>query len=51
MSSTGRQIDAASLNDPLINIHAPLVAILYDENQLDVFRGPNYMTKITLVVD
>jgi hypothetical protein len=51
MSKTGRQMDAASLNDPFSNTNAPALAILYDENLIDIFRGPNYITKQTLVVN
>ena len=47
----GRHMDVAAINDPLDNKYAPLLAILYDENKVDVFRGTDYSTKNTLTVD
>ena len=41
----GRHMDADSLNDPLDNKYAPLLAILYDERKIDILRGADYLTK------
>ena len=49
--SGGRHMDAAALNDPLDNKYAPILAILYDENKIDVLRGTDYSTRIKITVD
>ena len=44
-------MDAASLDDPQMNINAPMIAILYDENKIDTFKGQDYTDKKTMVVN
>ena len=46
----GRHMDAAALNSPLESKYAPLLAILYDENKVDVFRGNEYLQRKQLVI-
>ena len=51
MNLGGRHMDVAVLNDPLDNKYAPLIAILYDENKIDVLRGNDYNLVQNLLVD
>jgi hypothetical protein len=51
MNLGGRHMDVAVLNDPLDNKYAPLIAILYDENKIDVLRGNEYNIVQNLQVD
>ena len=45
-----RHMDAVSHNDLDTNKYAPLVAFLYDENKVEVFRGQDYKIKSKLTV-
>ena len=44
-----RHMDSSVIYDPSDNKYAPLVAILYDDNLIDVFRGENF-TPVTLEI-